>query len=187
MGGSPVRGARVGSPAWALAAALSLAAATGAAAGEGIVGGWIERARVGELLVVEAKLDTGADTCSLGVERLLEFRRSGRRWVRFWVEDPSEDGRRIRYERRLVRWARIERHGPDDRRPVVGLDLCVGSVARRVEVNLVDRSGFDYPLLVGRNFLAGAFVIDPDAQHLLGLDCPGEAGREEGEREEEGR
>ncbi len=173
--------------AWVLAAALPLAAADDSAGEHKVVAGWIEHARVGELLHVEGKLDTGADGCSLDVDRLSEFQRDGRRWVRFWVEDPEDDDRRIRYERRIVRWTVIERHGADDRRPVVRLDLCVGSVARRVEVNLVDRSDFDYPLLVGRNFLSGAFVIDPDERHLLDLDCPSAGSAvEEGEGEEEG-
>ncbi len=162
----------MGSLAWVLVAALPLPAADAPAVEEKRIAGWVERARVGELLQVEGKLDTGADVCSLGVDRVSQFTRDGRKWVRFWVEDPEDDDRRIRYERRVVRWSRIERHGPDDRRPVVRLDLCVGSVSRRVEVNLVDRSGFEYPLLVGRNFLTGAFRIDPDAVHLLDLDCP---------------
>jgi hypothetical protein len=36
---------------------------------------------------------------------------------------------------------------------VVDLELCLGDVKRTVEVNLVDRSNFNYPLLVGAKAL----------------------------------
>ena len=52
------------------------------------------------------------------------------------------------------------------------LGVCLGSVQRTVEVNVVDRSGFDYPVLIGRSFLAGIFVVDPGERFLLTPDCP---------------
>jgi hypothetical protein len=36
---------------------------------------------------------------------------------------------------------------------VVDLELCLGDVKRTMEVNLVDRSSFNYPLLVGSKAL----------------------------------
>ena len=39
------------------------------------------------------------------------------------------------------------------KRPVVDLELCLGNVKRTVEVNLTDRSSFNYPLLIGAKAL----------------------------------
>jgi hypothetical protein len=47
-------------------------------------------------------------------------------------------------------------------RPRVTLELELGGVAKRVRVSLRDRSRMDYKLLVGRDFLAGDFLVDVD-------------------------
>ena len=36
----------------------------------------------------------------------------------------------------------------------------MGEVTRLVEVNLADRTGFEYPLLIGRDFLRDVAVVD---------------------------
>ncbi len=139
------------------------------------VAGWIERVRLTRSgLELEAKLDSGAEHSSLDVEGQKYFRRGGDRWVRFTVEGAS--GRRVAFERKLVRRAVIKRHsGRSDVRPVVEIKICLGSAVKKVEVNLVDRSNFVYPMLLGRSFLGGAFLIDTsrEARHLQELDCPG--------------
>ena len=42
----------------------------------------------------------------------------------------------------------------------MALDLPMGKVTRLVEVNLADRTGFEYPLLIGRDFLRDVAVVD---------------------------
>lgn len=139
------------------------------------VAGWVEVVRLTRSgLELEAKLDSGAEHSSLHVNRQRYFRRDGERWVRFTVE--GRDGRRVAFEREVVRRAAIKRHsGGSDVRPVVEIKVCLGDQVRKVEVNLVDRSNFDYPMLVGRSFLEGLFLIDPSesANFLQPLRCPG--------------
>ena len=123
---------------------------------------------------LEAKLDSGAENSSLHVERQRFFRRDGKRWVRFTIE--GESGRRVALERRVVRSAAIKRHnGRSDIRPVVEMKICLGSVTRKVEVNLVDRSRFEYSILIGRSFLAGEYLIDSASAELWPLACEGQA------------
>ncbi len=155
-----------------LAVAVPVAAEPG---GETAVAGWIETARLlPSGLELEAKLDSGAEHSSLHVEKRRYFRREGVRWIRFTVEGGS--GRRVAFERRLLRKAAIRRHsGRGDVRPVVAIEICLGAVVRRVEVNLVDRSGYDYALLVGRSFLADSFLIDAGAEELQTLSCTKES------------
>jgi hypothetical protein len=125
--------------------------------------GWVERALItGAGISVKAKLDSGARTSSLDARNIERFSREGTAMVRFEFINPG-DGRRILIERPVVRNVRIREHGGSyQRRPVVEVWLCVGDVARFVEVTLVDRSGFIYPLLIGRKAMAGAIVIDPE-------------------------
>ena len=54
---------------------------------------------------------------------------------------------------------------------MVRLGICIGRVLKYTEVNLVDRSGFDYPLLIGRSFLTDDFLIDPGKTKTLEPNC----------------
>jgi hypothetical protein len=135
--------------------------------------GWVERV---ELLdgkfSMKAKLDSGAANSSLDATDIERFRSDGERWVRFTVTDPETD-ERVTLEKPLVRNVRIVRHSGDhQRRPVVELPICIGDQRRVVEVNLIDRSNFIYPLLLGRSALAGYALIDSGAKFLFSPQCP---------------
>jgi len=128
--------------------------------------GWVEHVLVGESqLDLRAKLDTGADTSSLHATKIRRYRSSGRKlWVEFRLTDDSS-GRSIHFKKKLVRYAYIKEHeGPSQKRPVVNLTICLGDHEKEVEVSLVDRSGFQYPVLLGRNALEGHVVVDPELQ-----------------------
>lgn len=122
-----------------------------------------------ENIRLEAKIDTGADFSSLHAQNVTIFSRDGRDWVRF-----EADGRRKPrvLERPIERMARIRRSGTEtDERPVVMLDICLGALLIRTEVNLSDRTGMDYQVLLGRNLLAGRTIIDPARKHLTRPAC----------------
>lgn len=148
-----------------------LAGAGGAVEDAGPIAGYVESVRVYPGgLELAGKLDTGAEHSSLDAEKLHRFERDGVQWVRFSV--VSGKGRTIDFERKLLRVARIRRHdGGVQVRDVVRLGLCIGSVYKEVEVNLVDRSGFSYQLLVGRSFLGGNLLVDAGRTYLLSPRC----------------
>jgi hypothetical protein len=136
--------------------------------------GWIEKVQVGKSrLELTAKLDTGADTSSLDASRIRRFRgKDGERWVEFRVGEKTT-GRRIRFKKPLVRTAYIKEHkGPSQRRSVVLMEICLGEYLQEVEVTLVDRSGFAYPVLLGRNALEGLAIIDPALTLTTEPRCP---------------
>jgi len=136
--------------------------------------GWLEEVAVdGGKLRLKAKLDTGAKTSSVTASDVTELRRAGRDWVRFRIEDADERERgHLVLERPVTRWVKIKRHsGAAARRPVVELDVCLGTTARTVEVSLADRSGFNYPVLLGRNFLAGTALVDAGRTYTVKPRC----------------
>ncbi len=147
-----------------------LLAATVSAGNKQIVG-WVEKARISPgNLVVQAKMDSGADNSSLNVPDVVEFERNGEKWVRF--ELVNDQGQSVVIERRLVRTAKIKRHrGMRQQRPVVRMGICVGNYYKETEVNLVDRSNFKYPLLIGRSFMDDRLLIDPSTQFTLEPAC----------------
>jgi len=133
--------------------------------------GWVERVRLqpGNILL-EAKLDSGAEYSSLHAVNITEFSRNDEKWVRFDLNDHH--GKKVTLEGKLIRQAPIKRHfGKKQRRPVIRLGVCIGEVYRETEVNLVDRTGFIYPMLIGRKFMEGRLVIDPEAQHTVEPSC----------------
>lgn len=122
-------------------------------------------------LKLKAKLDTGARTSSLGVERLRLFGADGRDMVEFHLRRPGGKLRRIVLP--LLRLSYVKERGREATpRPVVMLGICIGNLVRRTEVNLQDRANFNYPLLIGRRYLSGAYAVDPAKRNLLRPDCP---------------
>ncbi len=121
-------------------------------------------------LEVSAKIDTGARNSSLDATHLVEFARSGAKWVRFEVRNSRGQEKEIEAE--VVRTVLIKRHeSTSARRYVIRLGICLGRIYREVEVTLADRSGFNYPMLIGRSFLKGVFVVDPSVAFTMRPHC----------------
>ncbi len=122
---------------------------------------------------LKAKLDTGAETSSLDATGIRRLRRrsTGLRLVEFDLMDPLRD-RVVTLKKPLVREVRIKQHdGSYQTRPVVEISVCLGNVLREIEVSLIDRSEFLYPLLLGRSALAGLVVVDPSLTFTREPDC----------------
>ena len=111
-------------------------------------------------LTLPARIDTGATTSSLDARDIQRFERDGKKWVRFTLLDrrtKKED----KVESRLTRTVEITRHGTDPQyRPVVKLKAILGKAELYREFSLTNRSAFTYPVLIGRNFLQGEFIVD---------------------------
>lgn len=136
--------------------------ATGAIANTPQIFGLHEKVSLQELDVeLAAKLDTGAETASLSATNIEIFNRNGDEWVRFQLDLEHVQHARV-IEKPLARISYIKRRAGDRQpgdqqlyteRPVVEMDLCVGDELKKIEVNLTDRSAFDYPLLIGSTAL----------------------------------
>ncbi len=125
-----------------------------------------------ENLVIHAKLDTGARNSSLNAPQVQVFKRQGEAWVRFDVTDRR--GKTATLERRLHRITKIRQHDrPPDFRLVVSLSICLGDTFKVVEVNLRDRSDFNYQMLIGRSFLNEDFVVDSSVKFTKRPKCRG--------------
>ncbi len=111
-------------------------------------------------LTLPARIDTGATTSSLDARDIQRFERDGKKWVRFILLD-RRSGKKVKVEGRLTRTVEITRHGTDPQyRPVVKLKAILGQAELYREFSLTDRSAFTYPVLIGRNFLQGEFIVD---------------------------
>lgn len=119
-------------------------------------------------LVMEARVDTGAETTSIHAEDIRLIERDGKRHVAFNLLDPAT-GAKVPLERRLRRRVKIKQHDAESQsRYVVQLWVTLGNNNARIEVTLSDREVFDYPLLIGRNFLTDTMIVDVSRRHTLG-------------------
>ena len=155
---------------WVLACVLVISPGACARTGSEleVVGAVESVALVGEDVSLDARIDTGATLCSLDAHSISAFEKEGARWVRFAVHAP-DGARAIEVERPILRSVEVKRHGePDAERHCVTLRLRLGATSTEVEVTLADRSNYEYPLLVGRDLLAGRYMVDVSRERIAG-------------------
>jgi len=118
-------------------------------------------------LRLEARIDSGAKTSSLHAGRIEIFERGPHRWVRF--ETQKGLGAATRLELPLIRMVKIKAEGGNVAlRPVVLCEVRLGTRVRQVEMSLSDRGNYDFPALIGRNFLGDDTLIDTGRTHVQG-------------------
>src|SRR5262245_25729641 len=133
--------------------------------------GWKERIDFPAwgLKSVRAKIDTGARTTALNVcdYELIEFSPNRFR-VRFRpvvYKKRKTCGEPIEAE--VVRMVRVRNtSGTAELRPVVEIEIRLGPVTKRIRVTLTDRSHMLSPVILGRNAIAGDFVVDVERKYL---------------------
>jgi hypothetical protein len=136
--------------------------------------GWVENAiLVGPETRMKAKLDTGAETSSLDARIIKKFRKDGKRWVRFRITDRQTGKEHIVVRERVRTIGVIQHEGRAQTRPVVLMDVCIAGRLLATEVSLIDRSEFNYPLLLGRNTLKSFALVDPGNTFLSEPECKG--------------
>lgn len=133
--------------------------------------GWVEKVTIHPgALELKAKIDSGAKTSSIHCDCQNFIEKDGEKYVSFVV--TNFDGSQVRLERRIERFATIKRHfGEAQERAVIMLGICVAGVYKEAEVNVIDRSGLNYQILIGRNFLAGDFLIDTEKMYTTEPGC----------------
>lgn len=157
---------------------LLVSAVASAHAREKMELGWLERIRLQPWdIVLKAKLDTGAKTAAIHATDIERFEKDGKPWVRFklWFAHRDPGSETLTVEKPLVRDVSIKLRGAEEKvspRPSVKLEFCLGGKRFEALFTLVNRKKFNYPVLLGRRFLADLAVIDPAARYNSTPTCP---------------
>ncbi len=168
---------RVGAAALLLATSISaVAVAKVAPAAEAVaIIGRVEYVVMQDFgIKLKARIDTGAGVSSIDAKILQITPVAGGSAERVVFEIRDDAGNAKSIERKIVEWAEIKGKGTtkSSRRPVVILDFCLGGKRLEGRINLADRSGFLYPVLIGRNILkTGGFLIDPSKTFMRPPGC----------------
>ena len=115
---------------------------------------------------VRAKLDTGARSSALHVDRQWRFTEAGAPWVGFALLParrtvPVEAFAPIVDERTVT-----DSGGHRTLRVFLRTRLELAGVDSEIDINLADRCGMRFPMLLGRTALAGIFVVNPAASFM---------------------
>lgn len=120
-----------------------------------------------EKLTLSARIDTGADTSSLGVYELQNFERDGKTWVKFKLTDDKSSKT---YEYRVNGRVRIKQNAntEGDERFEIRMDIGIGSKDYPRQIfNLADRSYLEHQVLIGRSFLTDIAIVDTGSKYRL--------------------
>lgn len=136
--------------------------------------GAVERGTLPELGIssLPMRVDTGAATSSLHVENLLEFKRGGRNWVSFNLHpDIHNVNLGVRITTRVKGRKKVKSSSADtEHRIVIDTLLNLGGQEWVIQLTLTNRAQMTYPMLLGREAMAGRFLVDPAREHLLTPD-----------------
>ncbi len=134
------------------------------------VAGWREWVSLPDFDVpwIKAKLDTGARSSAIHAYELAEFERGATPWVRFEIHPwqmSSLDSATVEapvVDRRVVRSST----GHEEERLVIATTLSV--VGRRLdaELTLTNRDEMGFRMLVGREAMRGALLVDPSRSYI---------------------
>lgn len=157
-------------------AALPSATPPSATADHKTVLGWLEHIRVmPDRTLLRAKLDSGARTSTIHAEDIEYSEYTGQTFVKFSIlkdhDNPASE--RYYYELPLQKHINIKlRYTPErDERPVVVLGICLAGTVYQVPFSLTERSDFNYPVLLGREFIQDHFLIDPSQTYTHRTRC----------------
>ncbi len=122
-----------------------------------------------DLWRVRAKVDTGAYSSALGVlEHELSETAAGLT-VRFRLPSRRRRGPAKVIEAPVVKLVTVRSSsGCQQRRPLIEAAIRLNQHTRRVRLTLTDRSAMRCAVLLGRQALAGAFLVDVSRRYLLG-------------------
>ena len=134
------------------------------------VAGWREWIALPDLEVswVKAKLDTGARTSAIHAWDVAPFEHDGDDWVRFQVHPwqrsdlDAVDVELPIVDRRIVRSST----GHEEERLVVRTTIRVLDRDLDAELTLTNRDDMGFRMLVGREALRGAILVDPGRSYV---------------------
>lgn len=137
--------------------------------------GWLQSIRLLPHKVrMTAKLDTGAKSSVIHAVGIEAFKKNAQHWVRFTVPVEKKTGMvEMKFELPVQSHSRIKQHHSErlDERYVVLLDFCIAGQVYSANFSLDNREKFNYPVLLGREFLQDYFVVDPAKTFIKKYNC----------------
>ncbi|GIT97364.1 RimK/LysX family protein [Sulfurovum sp. TSL1] len=128
--------------------------------------GYIERVDLPglELFALDAKIDTGADSCSMHCD---DIEVEGEKVI-FTLHDevhPAYHGKRLTLPISKIKNVKSS-NGSIEERVFVKSMLKLGCKTYEAEISLTNRENMKYPMLIGRRFLSHHYLIDVSHKYI---------------------
>jgi len=111
---------------------------------------------------IEIKMDTGAYTSTIHCHSIIEKEEDGKRYVIFQLLDPAHEQFQ---EKEIVQEIFREKivknsFGTSEKRYVIETDILLFGSKHSIQISLSRRGEMRTPVLLGRRFLMGKFIVD---------------------------
>lgn len=117
-----------------------------------------------ELFGLDAKIDTGADSCSLHCD---DVQVKGEA-VTFLLHDEVHEayhGKKITLPIYKIKKVRSS-NGRSEERVFIKSSIKLGCKTYQAEISLTNRENMKYPMLIGRRFLSHHYLIDVSQKYI---------------------
>jgi hypothetical protein len=121
------------------------------------------------MLRLRAKIDTGAWSSALGVQHYELCDTPAGQAVRLQIAPSRRHlDRVVTVLAPVLRMVKVtSSNGTRQSRPLIEVPVQIGPVSRRIRLTVTDRNGLRCPMLLGRQALAGVFLVDVSRRYLL--------------------
>lgn len=116
---------------------------------------------------IEAKIDTGAETSVLHCEDFKVTEKNDKRFITCHIKPHLEDNEILTitfpvHRERVVKSS----FGQTETRHIFLTKIRMFNQLFDIKLSLRDRSSMSYPMLLGRNFISGKFLVDVSKKNL---------------------
>lgn len=131
--------------------------------------GWKEVVDLPDLDIrdVPAKVDTGARTSVLHCSHIQLIKKGRKQFVEF---RPLDDGHQPPTDTYMLPFHSERKiknsFGQEENRYVINTTISLFGEQHPIEISLRDRSGMEFPMLLGRSFLRKKFIVDVARSNL---------------------
>ena len=117
---------------------------------------------------LDAKINTGAYTSSLHCHSVEVYSVKGKNRVRFYILDPSHPEYEGKcFESPVYKIKKIKSsNGIVSDRVIIKQKIIFGGQTSTIQLSLSNRSDMKYPLLIGRRFITGKFLVDVSKKYI---------------------
>ena len=122
-----------------------------------------------ELYDLDAKVDTGADSNALHCDNI-DLSEEG--YVSFCLLDEVHEayhGKRIRLPLHKLKRVKSS-NGEIQERPTIQVNVNFFAKEYKTVISLTNRADMRYPMLIGRRFISGKFLVDVSLEYLAKND-----------------
>ena len=118
---------------------------------------------------IRVKIDTGAYTSSIHCHDIKVVKRNDKKVLRFYLLDPTHP----EYEGKALYSANFKQknvrssNGQNEKRYIIPAQIKIQNQVYQIDLSLTDRGSMKYPVLIGRKFLTGKFIVDVSRYDIL--------------------